>query len=149
SKRSLRSARAQGVYGNPPSMFSPASKNAAIGGPSDSNGTGSVTTSIGAPPPCEPRAPSRGPLAVRIQSPERSSVPSDVRGGGASIITLPSASRGAVGSGNSAHCAEAPVDQPTAARVPDSAKNAVVIQMPRLWLERGATPRNGLDSTTS
>src|SRR4030095_1616469 len=55
-----------------------------------------------APPPCPPPCPWRpprppplgGPLLARIQVPEKSGLPSAVRGVGAVMITLPCASRG-------------------------------------------------------
>src|SRR4030095_4875056 len=55
-----------------------------------------------APPPCPPPCPCRpprppplgGPLLARVQVPEKSGLPSAVRGVGAVMITLPCASRG-------------------------------------------------------
>ena len=50
SIRFFLSSAAHGVYGKPPGMFAPASKNVAIGGPFGSNGTGSVDGSSDTPP---------------------------------------------------------------------------------------------------
>src|SRR5688572_27943690 len=127
-------------------MFWPASKKAAIGGPFGSNGTGACAVSSDTPPPPppgpQPPAPPPpgpppppppppppfrgGPLFVRIQSPERSGVPAAVFGGGASIRTLPSASRGSLGSVTGAHCAEAPAVQASATRVDSATRMAAV-----------------------
>ena len=71
------------------------------------------------------RSPGGGPLRVRIQSPERSGVPAAVFGGGASSTTLPSASRGSLGSVTGAHCAEAPAVQASAMRQGSATRNAV------------------------
>src|SRR5688572_27835611 len=124
-------------------MFCPASKKAAIGGPIGSNGTGSCCGSSDTPPPppgpppppapppppppaAPPAAPPPpppappplrgGPLFVRIQSPEKSGVPAAVFGAGASIRTLPAASRGSLGSITGSHCAAAPTVQANAMR---------------------------------
>src|SRR6187551_3516435 len=63
------------------------------------------------PPPPPPPPFRGGPLFVRIQRPERSGCPSAVFGAGASMSTLPSASRGSLGSGMGSHCADAPAVQ--------------------------------------
>jgi hypothetical protein len=51
---------------------------------------------------------------ARIQTPEKSGLPSAVRGAGASIRTLPSASRGTPAVGNFGHCAATDTEQATA-----------------------------------
>jgi hypothetical protein len=48
---------------------------------------------------------------ARIQTPEKSGLPSVVRGVGASMRTFPSASRGAFASGNTGHCAARETEQ--------------------------------------
>src|SRR5262245_2768998 len=136
SIRCFRISDAHGVYGRPPSMLPPASKNVATGGPFGSNGNGAVAGSrvtpprAGAPPPvafCAPLAPPVlaaaappvfaaaappvfaaaappfrpprppwaaspprpprprcGALLARIHTPDKSGLPSAVRGVGAS-----------------------------------------------------------------
>src|SRR5688572_2155678 len=74
-----------------------------------------------APPACPPPAPARpprppprgGPLLARIQTPEKSILPSAVRGGGASARTRPCASRGTDGSTTFGHCAPSDTEQAT------------------------------------
>src|SRR5581483_2058223 len=117
SSRFFLRSRAHGVYGSPPSMFPPASKKVATGGPFGSKGNGGVVKSTGIPPrpppgfapagalPCLPRPPPGGPLLACIQSPEKSGFPSAVRGVGASPRTLPLGSRGTFASRTVAHCA--------------------------------------------
>src|SRR5580765_3305871 len=72
----------------------------------------------GAPAPCprpRPRPSFGGPLFARIHRPEKSGLPSGVRGVGASILILPCASRGTVGSGIVGHWAEIAADAATTA----------------------------------
>ena len=69
-----------------------------------------------APPPpwpCRPpRPPPRGgPLFARCQTPEKSGLPSAVRGVGASMRTVPFASRGTLGSGCFGHWALTEMEQ--------------------------------------
>src|SRR5580693_6605708 len=97
----FRSA-AQPVYGKPPGMLAPRSKNVASGGDFGSGGNGAVSGSTGMPAGGAPRpaAPFRAPTmpaisegngsrSDRIQLPERSGLPSGVLGGGASMTTRP------------------------------------------------------------
>src|SRR6516225_978764 len=114
-------------------MLPPASKNVATGGPLGSNGNGVVVGSSGIPPrkgallsaepnpAVSPRPPPRAPLPeprppprppprggalfARIHTPEKSGLPSAVRGTGASRRTAPFASRGSVGSAIFGHWA--------------------------------------------
>src|SRR5215472_2524051 len=112
-------SRAHWVYGRPPSMFPPASKNVATGGPFGSNGNGAVAGSRVVPPRPPPGAPPAGALPLpfpsprpaggalfaRIHIPEKSGLPSAVRGTGASARTPPLESRGTLGSVIFGHCA--------------------------------------------
>ena len=93
---------AHGVSGRPPGTFVAMSQKAAIGGAfgirRETGTRGSPTTS---PPAsrfaCEKRPASsegNGSRSARSQLPERSGLPSAVRGGGASMRTRPCASRG-------------------------------------------------------
>src|SRR5688572_20227128 len=61
ARRCLRISAAHGVYGRPPSMLPPASKNVATGGPDGSYGNGAVAGSSETPPP---RPPAGGPPPV-------------------------------------------------------------------------------------
>src|SRR5687767_10609730 len=113
-------------------MLAPASKNVATGGPFGSNGNGAVAGSSctvparPAPPGCGPSpvtgaAPCPRPrprppgcaLLARIHTPDRSGLPSAVRGAGASARTLPCASRGTDGSTTFGHCAATDTEHAT------------------------------------
>src|ERR1700704_5814105 len=98
SSRCFLISAAHGVYGRPPSMLPPASKKVATGGAFGSNGNGAVAGPRDTPPPARraappaaPAPPARprpgGPLLARIHIPERSGLPSAVRGVGASQFT--------------------------------------------------------------
>src|SRR4051794_8749497 len=65
--------------------------------------SGVVVGAGGAGGPPRPRPPP--PAPARIQTPEKSTLPSAVRGAGASRFGFPSASRGIPGVGYSGHCA--------------------------------------------
>src|SRR5690349_19538661 len=134
-------------------MFWPASKKAATGGPFGSNGNGAWFGSSETPPPPPlpgpappapppppppppppapgpppPPPPARfggGPLFARIHRPERSGFPAAVFGAGASMITLPLASRGSFGSGIGSHCADAPAVQASAIRLDSATRTAL------------------------
>src|SRR3990172_1910426 len=64
--RAFLSSAAHGVYGRPPSMLPPASKNVAMGGPLGSYGKGAVGGSRTTAPP---RAPRRGPSPLTSPPP--------------------------------------------------------------------------------
>src|ERR1700722_16912107 len=117
---------AHGVYGNPPGMFAPSSKNVASGGDFGSVGNGWVGGSTGMPARDAPRpaSPSRAPTipaisegsgsrSALIQLPERSGFPSGVLGGGAVMTTAPCASRGTPDAGYLGHCAATDTEQAT------------------------------------
>src|SRR5688572_30397637 len=96
--RFFRSSWPSGVSGSPPLMFWPTSRKPAGGGASGSAG--------GA-------APRPGNAFSPCQSPEKSGLPSAVRGVGAFRLTSPVAVRGTVGSGWFGHCANSDDDSAT------------------------------------
>src|SRR5262249_27842984 len=87
--------------------------------PASAGGGPSRPAPAGAPPPRPPRPRPRpwlgGPLSARIQMPDKSGLPSGVRGVGASMLILPWASRGTVESGMTGHWAEIATDAATTA----------------------------------
>ena len=83
-----------------------------------------------APPPSPWRPPRPlprgGPLLARCHKPEKSGLPSAVRGVGAVMITLPCASRGTPAPGNFGHCAPTETEQAAMmARAPMMPESAV------------------------
>src|SRR5688572_3595029 len=109
----------------PPRPAPPAGGPPPVGG-----GSGTAPPAAAAPcaagawPPCRPASPCRppappprgGPLCARIHMPEKSGLPSAVRGAGASYRICPFASRGTAGdSGTFPHCA-ATVTEPAITR---------------------------------
>src|SRR5262247_2374238 len=71
--------------------------------PNVDSGIPSAVVVGGGGAPCRPRPPP--PPPARIQMPEKSTLPSAVRGVGASRVGLPSAARGTPGVGCDGHCA--------------------------------------------
>jgi hypothetical protein len=77
-------------------------------GPGAGPGAGAAALPALAPPWRPARG---GPLFARIHIPDRSGLPSALRGVGASITILPCASRGTPGVGNFGHCALTVINQ--------------------------------------
>src|SRR5262245_37280439 len=100
SFRCFFNSAAQGWNGSPPGIPAPTSKNVASGGV-PGGGVGGTAFA--------PRAPPGG----RPHWPDRSGLPSGVRGVGASRFTAPLASRGTFGVVCFAHCAETTDDSAT------------------------------------
>src|SRR3954464_11634288 len=105
-------------------LLAPAGPGASGGGPPAGGAPGGGGPPGGGPPgraprppppwPCRPGpVPRGGPLSARIHIPEKSGFPSAVRGAGASISTLPCASRGAPAAGCVGHCAPIATDEAT------------------------------------
>src|SRR5207247_2250608 len=96
-------------------MFAPMLKKVATGGEFGSGGngetSGSITTEPASRVPGPPR-PAGGWRSARSQLPERSGLPSSVRGVGASTSTRPFASRGTPGAGYFGHCAGSETEHP-------------------------------------
>src|SRR2546425_9585479 len=81
ARRDFTSSAAHGCSGRPSLTFAPTSRNVVTGGPLENEGAGTGRV----PPPAGPSCPS-----PRIQLPEKSGLPSAVRGGGAVKAGLPS-----------------------------------------------------------
>src|SRR5687767_9056076 len=114
ASRCFLSSAAHGVYGRPPDMLAPSSKNVATGGEFGSTGGGAAP---------RPRAPPPSPRN-RTQLPDRSGLPLAMRGTGASMRTWPLSSRGTPGAGYFGHCAASDTEpasirvrRPTSVRV--------------------------------
>src|SRR3984893_13221235 len=94
--RVFTSSAAHGCSGRPSLTFAPTSRKVVTGGPTENEGAGPASV----PPPAGPSCPS-----PRIQIPERSGLPSAVRGAGAVKSGLPSGVLGTPAVGYVGHCA--------------------------------------------
>src|SRR5439155_7795216 len=95
--------------------FAPMLKKVATGGEFGSGGNGATGGSIITDPALRVPGPPRpvgGWRSARSQLPDRSSLPSGVRGVGASTSTRPCASRGTPGAGYFGHCAGSDTEHP-------------------------------------
>src|ERR1700687_3113037 len=97
ARRAFTSSAAHGCSGRPSLTFAPTSRNVVTGGPAENEGAGAASV----PPPAGPSCPS-----PRIQFPEKSGLPSAVRGAGAVKSGLPSGVLGTPGVPYRGHCAE-------------------------------------------
>src|ERR1700693_325422 len=95
--RAFTRSAAHGCNGRPSLTFAPTSRNVVTGAPAENEGAGPGSV----PPPAGPRCPS-----PRIQLPERSGLPSAVRGAGAVRVGLPSGVLGTPAGGWGRPCAE-------------------------------------------
>src|SRR5262245_15838328 len=100
---------AHGVSGSPSGMFVPRSPNVATGGVPGGGGGGGVAFA--------PRPLPRPSPCARVHSPDKSGLPSAVRGTDASMLTCPFGSFGTAGFARFSHCAPAP-----GARIASTAK---------------------------
>src|ERR1700730_15106711 len=103
--RCFNSPAAHGVNGRPSLNPAPMLKNVAAGGPLEGgSGGGSGGGTAGGPVDTPPN-PAGAPRRPRYsQIPERSGLPSDVLGAGASSFGLPSGPRGTRAEGKEGHC---------------------------------------------
>src|SRR5262249_17527816 len=117
--RCFFTSAAAGVNGRPPGMLVPRSKKVARGGAFGSAANGVVGGSTTTPPlrlvcPRGATTPAsscgKPPRSARVQTPDRSGLPSAVRGTLASITTRPSASRGTPDCLNFGHCAKSELE---------------------------------------
>src|SRR5581483_5818686 len=140
--RFFTSSAAHGWYGAPPGVCAPMLPTTEP--PGGSSPVPSAATRGGAGPAPRPRPPRpRPPAGQSIQgmishTPERSGLPSDVRGGGAFRSGLPSGVRGTPAMGYVGHCARARGEAATTTRTAAvAAANDIVNLLMRVFLLEG------------
>src|SRR5260221_85543 len=120
--RAFTRSAAHGCSGRPSLKFAPTSRNVVTGGPMENEGAGARSV----PPPAGPSCPS-----PRSHIPDRSGLPSVVRGAGAVKSDLPSGVLGTPAVGYGGHCAHTEgAMAATIATTPTAWNNAFISEPP-------------------